>query len=91
MVARVPFFAPSPAPADRPREFPALATRFFLTRVYTPDATIVYANESQREMFIVREGFACVFHNDALPPLQVLGIYCRRRDCVVVVTASRRV
>ncbi len=70
MVCTVPFFDTR----FRQRDFPALATQYFFSRVYTPNSTLVYAHESQRELFLVREGCACVVHIESLAQLQTLHV-----------------
>ena len=53
MLSKVPFFSPE---IRGNLELAIAGAKYLVARVYVPETTIVYANEKQRELFIVREG-----------------------------------
>ena len=69
MLSKVPFFSPE---IRGNLELAIAGAKYLVARVYVPETTIVYANEKQRELFIVRAGTVQIFHVKNADPLAEL-------------------
>jgi len=68
LISAIPFFDATLLSLD----FIQVAARELRPRVYTPETTIVYQHEKQREMFIIRNGSAEVYTQQNDHPLSTL-------------------
>lgn len=79
LLSGVPFFKPD----IRPNEFLNTVVDTLYGRVYLPDQWLIKAQESKRELLILREGEAYVMHNGVQLAAVTVGDYFGDYQCVL--------